>query len=587
MSAFSLAQCLTSCSGARVTPIMDHCFGAGKTSLVYKFRMVLGAASASTSLRSRISTLDQLMYTRLNASVYLHIPFRPALKNCDYTRLPEFCQSYVLESIGAVLEQSLRKGVPKFSDTNSLKHFLLSLDPVIFLFHFDDVGAFEMPSSGLGVQMLCTLWTLAEELRLAGHFYVLTGRSAYLHLLGKSNMMFEGRPAGFQSPNPMRMISLDLLSKEAIQQIFARRPDARAREFAKVEGNIESVLTLTGGIPRAVVTLLEYFSAASDQHFSLDDPILQEYLVGACSKPHQSATDATSFRLLAELSWGGIDFDLNTAVLSGEMLSSVVARLGGYTTTSDSPSRSRIVVPLFQIRGYSWSPRSLRSISEYENPGGRLETGFRRVLHLRLTYNSRSWSSIALPFLESAGVPFPAEPLKDSFPFPKISSKVGEKRGGVADFMKKVHEGRPDVKNQVFPVSSLGELCSEARIGQYYQFLPLSKSADALIRCDERTVCHFQFKNLAAPISVNAAVTEAAKCELRGWKSFLVIICTAGYEGDKGEDCIKDARDVQIILLSRRSVAAFLGANTLSTLAQDQVCTLLSDLQKRLAFKAA
>jgi hypothetical protein len=285
-----------------------------------------------------------------------------------------------------------------------------------------------------------------------------------------------------------------------------------------------------------------------------------------------------------EIAWSEIDFDLSATLFGDEPMSSFVARLGVYTTPSEHDStRSRVVVPLFQLRAQPWSPRSLISIGEYEHAGARLESGFRRVLHLRLALGADCWTKIGLSCLDELSVPFPSLPLQHSYPFPKISGAAAANTGdSVGDFMDRVHAGRADVPRQVFPPSCLPELCQHLLIGQYYQPLPLSKSADALIRCQDHVVCQFQFKNVHDPLSESQLRDEAVKCQLgSGWQSVLVVVAPAGHSiADGATTRIPfefEHGSVDVIALSKQAVVHFLGARA-SEAIQPQASLLASSL---------
>ncbi len=253
-SAILLATLLTSSTGARVTPIMDHCFGVGKTSLVFKFRRILASASDS-----RIASLTSPGYTRLCRATYLNIRFQCSTKE-NLALSDEFCQSVVLREIRSALIHAVSAPVPLMPDIQALLIFLRSLPGVFFLFHFDDVGAFELPSSSFGALMLCTMWSIAEQLRDANHFYVFTGRSAFLRLLGKGHILFENRPIAFQSPTDMRLVPLGLLSHSSVQAMFLEHANTHLRFFIQQSGNLQAVHAFTGGVPRAVTTMLQFLT---------------------------------------------------------------------------------------------------------------------------------------------------------------------------------------------------------------------------------------------------------------------------------------------------------------------------------------
>jgi hypothetical protein len=239
-----------------------------------------------------------------------------------------------------------------------------------------------------------------------------------------------------------------------------------------------------------------------------------------------------------------------------------------------------VTVSLFQLRSHVWSPRSLQSISEYENPGARLEAGFRRVLHLRLALGTvDKWATVGLPYLDTMGVLFPAIKMDSALPFPKIVPSAKYEQKEAEEFMLNVHAGSCDVQRAVFPPKSLSELCEHMKIGQYYQPLPMSSSADAKIRCGESFMCDLQFKNFVTPISERAIEEEAAKCQLPPpWTTFLIVVCSAGHHlGD--DDHHLTIGSVTVLLLSKLSVEAFLGKNALTSIRSAKI---LADSMSRL-----
>jgi len=55
-----------------------------------------------------------------------------------------------------------------------------------FLFHFDELGVFDGLNASVAQTLMYRVWT--EQLRDHLHFYILSGRSSYLHLIGKGHM---------------------------------------------------------------------------------------------------------------------------------------------------------------------------------------------------------------------------------------------------------------------------------------------------------------------------------------------------------------------------------------------------------------
>jgi hypothetical protein len=555
---------------------MDHCFGAGKTSLAWKFRGLLRTMDPVL-----LSPFKDDKLQRLYAAVYLHIPFRNDLlppgfiAKSDIT--PADFDHFICSRISTVLHQSCAN----FSTCHSIDELLHLLGHVArsttFLFHFDDVGAFELPNPEVGKKMIYRMWIIAERLRDRGDYFLLTGRSAHLHLIGKVPLGV----VGFESPNRTVLISLSVLSSESIRKMFLEHKAVRVHGW--IEEHLAAVTLLTGGIPRAVTSVLRYITMCSphrelphpeDEHLILD-------LKNNCNHVFSDVTEAKLFSRLTELAWAEIDFNPDTAKFDGEAITSIIARLGVYTVISPhDPKKCCLVISLLQLRSQSWSPRSLQAISEYDTPGARLETGFRRVLHLRMSFGGvNNWSTVGLPYLDMAGVPYPAVALTNAYPFPKIHSQGKTYQGHVDKFMDAVHKQSAAVPQQIFPFKTMSALYNLMKVGQYYQPLPMSKSADAKIRCSIDCMCDFQFKNFQRPFTLADAKAEAIKSTVPGWRVFLVVVCAAGHNvQDSGNDVTVMLENVKVILLSKASVEAFLGRSTLSAI---QSVGLLADSVQR------
>lgn len=130
------------------------------------------------------------------------------------------------------------------------------------------------------------------------------------------------------------------------------------------------------------------------------------------------------------------------------------------------------------------------------------------------------------------------------------------------DFEEKIDER--NATKQQFPPEALNCICKEMKIGQYYQPLPLSSSADAIIRIDEKTLCHFQFKNYIEPFdctNLSFLHKEVRKCFVEDFKNYCIFICSSG--NSTGTDAFFTHKSVDIILLSKSSVELFLGKHAL------------------------
>eukprot|EP01031_Cornospumella_fuschlensis_P040507 gene40507-49373_t len=268
------------------------------------------------------------------------------------------------------------------------------------------------------------------------------------------------------------------------------------------------------------------------------------------------------------------------ATMGGLPITGVIARLGIYYERGSSGLLKRIVPP---YRAHSMVPsiRSLISIAEYDNPGLRLEIGFRRVLILRFrVYRPASWTLACLPFLDSLNVPFPQVSFENCFPFPKISTQVSEAPEALEDFMHKVHAGEHDCERKSFPPSSLPALSAMMREGQYYQLLPLSSSADAKIRLNENGLLDLQFKNFVKPFTKSQLKEEIPKSRIDGWVVYLVIICSAGHSLSKtGADWFNEEDGINCIVLSKESVELYFGKHAIESISSKP---LIEDVSTRL-----
>ena len=293
-----------------------------------------------------------------------------------------------------------------------------------------------------------------------------------------------------------------------------------------------------------------------------------------------------------ELSWAGI-FLSQFSTLLGEPLTSVIARLGIYTKNHPKdPRLVRLVVPLYLIRYLNPTAKSLIAISEHEDSASRLECGFRRVLHMRFSLlDPNSWSDVGLPFLGQCGAPYPSDKFKSSYPFPKISQQCEKySQNALLKFMQNVHDGDFSAQRQVtFPQEAMSMLYESMKIGQYYQPLPKSGSADAKIRLRDNIMLDIQFKNQIKAFTLPQLIDEARKSvvESDGWTVYLLIVCSSGHDiEDKeslkvGHDLIEMHSGVHCIVLSEESVARFFGIHGIDGIKGG---SLLFDTATRLNF---
>ena len=99
--------------------------------------------------------------------------------------------------------------------------------------------------------MLGAIRTVRDRLRLDGHYFVLTGRSRLLHLIGTNQTIADG----FTSPDITVCVALPPLTEQGVL--------AMIKEFkmSYIEGEINAIQALTSGIPRAVYLVLRWFLA--------------------------------------------------------------------------------------------------------------------------------------------------------------------------------------------------------------------------------------------------------------------------------------------------------------------------------------
>lgn len=412
---------------------------------------------------------------------------------------------------------------------------------------------------------------------------MLTGRSHYLHSIGKQ---FNPLP-NFPSLSRARLISLNNLSCESIRSLFEAEGGT---EWISKEGNLEALHILTGGIPRVVVCAA-CFLRANPNVLPMSDE-LERYLKDHCSSIFESFDIDDTFRHLVEISWAGIEVD-TCVVYNNVPLSAILARFGLNTSSGSSPGCRLIEVSLYLLRSQRWATGALRNIAQYRSPGDRIETGYRRVLFLRLSVlEASNWAGIGLGFLDSAGVPYlPDQKSMNIFNLPKFSGSVQDDIRSARDFMCAAHTqsdengmldpDRTMVSSTLQPFSNLffKEISELMQIGQFYLPLPQSSSADATMRVGQTTKLHWQFKNCSTPISNATMENEAELCAIPGWRVYLVIFCTKGNEN--GSDCVFAHRGVNVIALSQQSVSNFLGPELLLERRIQSTAGLASDQHNR------
>lgn len=559
-----LAQCLLESSGIRQTPLCDACFGAGKTSFIYKFRSLLDPEKFGPS------------FPKLRDAVYLHVCFsNPKLTELHMERDSQ--ETYVIRVIYHTLKISAGSSLP-LREMNRLEDLTTLLADVAhqqtLLFHFDDVGAFQdLPVEDLPIKMLYVIWNVGEELRKLNHFYVMTGRSPYLHLIGCRKL----EVPTYSSPNISVLINLPPLTEDGIVMMI--------KEFGlqeKVDADLLNwIIQYTAGVPRAVNAILVSIRL-------IPTPIDCKRLIFAVRNICQNGLslltkeDETIFRRIVEFSWCGIALQ-NSTVIDNEPLTSIMARLGLFRGPAVSIDMFTIVVPHYVLDYYSNYPsiNSLMVISTQDNPGSRLECGFRRILRLRFQLSPcANWSDVGLSFLHINNFPFPQAKMERAYAFPKIAKDHSWSFEEVRNFMAGSHTINTNIiTKSEFSAKALPRIYDLMQIGQYYQPLPLSKSADALVRCSDKEIIVFQCKNLKKEFKLIHLAEEAEKCIADGWQVYMVVICPTGHDHLNGENVIHIYKGVTVALLSKASVSSFLGTDAVREI---ESTSLISDVMGRL-----
>jgi hypothetical protein len=323
---------------------------------------------------------------------------------------------------------------------------------------------------------------------------------------------------------------------------------------------IDHIYVFTGGVPRAVnAAVLCYLYSKNATPFDVE-----EFVIKNCQGTFLSDNDRGIFYCCLELSWAQIIMTDDDTIFN-EPITAVMARLGIYRDYNPDQSFT-LKIPLFLMRMYNCTSRSIMSIAESENKGQRLEAGFRRILHLRMLTRATNWSELGLSILDDFNVPFPEVRLERSYVFPKIVKQNDLTEAQSREYMNQIHQDFSPLLDTEFSLDCLPWLCDELKIGQYYQPLPMSNSANALIRCSDNDLVCFQFKNFQTPFQKSSLKQESEKYKVQGWNVFMVIVCTKGHSVGNGSDCFETIDGVNVVLLSENSVSQFLGPVALKQL---------------------
>ena len=534
--------------GNRVTPICDNCSGAGKTSLIWKFRDVL----------NRLTDWDWPKGTEdLRDAIYINVRFNNSLtlhKGVD-CQAPEDIDGMLLQRFTTVFSRSLKSDLRPASIKDLI--FLVNerCGGQKLLLHLDDVGSYEHYADSINI--LYRMWHIGEQFRNDGdHYYVLTGRSKHLHTIGTKEL--SENPTSLQLSSLAELIPLPLLTSISVKAILQdqkkRLPLSLFNDIGEPkEEIIDHISGFTGGVPRAVnAAVLCYLYSKNATPSDVE-----KFVITNCQGNLLSDIDRGIFYCCLELSWAQIRMT-NDETIFNEPITAVMARLGIYRDYHPDQSFT-LSIPLFLMRMYNCTSRSLMSIAESENKGQRLEAGFRRILHLRISTGATNWSELGLSILDNFHVTFPEVRLERSYPFPKIIKQNDRTEAQSRECMNQIHQALSPLLHTEFSLDCLPWLCDEMKIGQYYQPLPMSNSADALIRCSDHDLVCFQFKNIQTPFRKTSLLEEIEKCKVQGWNVFMVIVCTKGHSVGDGSDCFETIDGINVVLLSENSVAQFLG----------------------------
>jgi hypothetical protein len=514
----------------------------------------------------------------LRCAIYVHVQFVYSLTSNRPLNFenPDEIDRMLLQRFTQVFSLSLRNfNLAPASFDELIRIVNTRCGEYKLLVHMDDIGAYDHCEHAENI--LYRLWHIGEKFRLnGGHYYVLTGRSLNLHTIGKSPSK-RANPSCFESPHPGNLIPLPLLTTNSIKLILqehAASPRLRDLFNEPNEEIINHIYSFTSGVPRAVNAAVLCYVQTKNPTFTQ----VEKFIVVKCAVPTLLDQDRAIFHCCLELSWAQISMTDEEVILN-EPITAVMARLRIYRNYHENLQSFTLTIPFYLMRLYNWPYLSIMSIAEFEDKGQHLETGFRRILHLRMSMRATNWSGIGLPFLE-LNVPFPEARLERSYAFPHISKKIERTEAEAGQCMNEIHNHNTSSLSQTrYSPTCLPWLCEEMELGQYYQPLPKSSSADALIRCSNRDLVCFQFKNLQIPFPESLLDEEIVKCSVTGWNVFMVVVCTEGHSIHEGEDYFVTRDGVNVVLLSKDSVAQCFGAAALKELS---FISLYQDLSRKI-----
>eukprot|EP00727_Mastigamoeba_balamuthi_P008137 m51a1_g3944 hypothetical protein (624) ;mRNA; r:298428-300848 len=514
-AALAIANALLARQGRLTTPVMDQAFGAGKTTVAYRFREVL----------ADMERTDRARLFNGNAE----------------------SPGSVEETVARVLSQALTMALGQSVAPSSAAEVVSILEQHArgshFIFIFDEVGSFEKCRAKKciedGVRALYDVWHFSETLDAAGHFSILLGRSQYLYLIGH-NVDFPGKPCDGTSINETVLIPVDLMTRATIADML--------RHFGLAawctDVSLDLLVEFTAGAPRLLDTLIGVFKGNN-----IEPPHSREagvrlflsHMVLSVMQLKQSfvlpapASESEPVRVLLDLVWSEIAVSRASTMVDGRNISDVIAWAGVFADPFGEGDLLTV-----RMSRYFKSERfagCLANLSECATPGERLENAVLSVIRLRLKITPRidSFSDLGLPGLDAlpedwGGLALPERLRVSDSPLPKFSKGGCKDADELAAFMQAAESSASSFKT-VFHPALLGRMYAMlvANPGLLYYFLPQSGTADALFALPGNTIVCLQFKNLISPFNVADLSAEAEKCAAADFRVFLVVICTAGH----------------------------------------------------------
>ena len=538
---------------------LNQNFGSGKTFIAYKFRSVLFDPANSEFFKKIFSLRYQEKLLKLKNSVYICVRMRGFVKNCKIPPKIEdaylFAEKLICREIYLILQLAGFASNLKVKKSDDLLIYLKKLCPrTTLLLNLDEVNAFNGSANIFYILTLYACVKIAHSFKAAGHFVILTGRAEELNLIGKGLQLTQFS-SSIVSPSPGITVNLPLFSKTEIESLILYNLGSLHAWL-----DDEKLLTISkfsGGVPRLVTAFINKISFANVLTVqAFDEEIWDDIVKKLCPIPNVEV-----FNCLLVFVWSKMTFTLNT-LLNGCYLCDILTYFGFYYNSIGN-GKFIAVMPYCIVNFYNrLSGNSLFSKMLVNNSGERSELGFQNAYHLRVKtllhgFSAASWSDLRLKFLDVCLVPFPISISKKEYVFPKIVG-INELRSknDAINFMKKSNCHDTNIEYSEFPVRLLSELCSLMIIGCYYISFAKSKFSDACIRLNKDTLLHMQFKNYTSKISQVLINNEALKCKVSSFKNILVIISFSFPSSKKTQ-----VGDVEVIVLSEKSVRNFFGAN--------------------------